>query len=138
MTNVWLHVCHRQRLKGEFMEKAIQIYIILSIKRTYGPQENLMFWNKNCHGYTDDLSKAGVFTRRELKTLCLANSVPIEITEELNELGLSAYHFLTFTMFKNDGLKVVICKDSDIGGKPALAVVGKLAKRLSQTKTEPI
>jgi len=94
-----------------------EVYLILSPKRSI---VNLMFWNKNQSGYTDDLSTAGLFTKEEIDKIKFKGkgSIPIKLErDKKNEIGLTFCDVRRAVYLKDSNIKAVLWCESDLNGR---------------------
>jgi hypothetical protein len=114
----------------EYKEKLeSEIYLILSSERSL---VNLMFWNKNKFGYTDDLSTAGLFTKEEIDNMQIFEEEDIVIKLEKgkkNEIGLTFRDVRRAIYLKNSNIKAVLWCESDLNGRRLADVVNDLVKK---------
>ena len=121
----------------EYKEKIeSEVYLILSPRRSL---VNLMFWNKNQWGYTDDLSTAGLFTKEEIDKIQFEeNDIPIKLERgKKNEIGLTFCDVRRAIYLKDSNIKAVLWCESDLNGRRLADVVNDLVKEnenIEQTK----
>jgi hypothetical protein len=103
-------------------------YLLLHYERSLNGF--LMFWNQNCHGYTDCLGKAGLFSKQQLKKINFDYKKTIPIKP--NEIGITMEDVERAQYFKDKELKVVLWNESDLKGQRLIEAVSDLFKERTE------
>lgn len=84
-------------------------YLIACLRHGYDKKDNLIFWGKSSSGYYEDVTKAGLYDKKEAYNICeYGDDCPIP----LKYIGLSEEQLSNMNYHKN--LKLCVLRTDEI------------------------